>query len=737
MLLPLLAVLWMLSGVTAQTTSATPSMNYRWFCDLTLNPVVTLEWDSSTNGYVVQKPRHGEYYGYNGQIGSSGQGDEDGGTTTTGTQDPWTRRLMKSLLQSVIGSSEEDDDDDGTTTTPLAVGIPLAAPNLRSPALLPQWDHNMPALAVNNNNNNTSDSRKLRLIQDRQQSPVVVENNMYPFDDFNTLSPNSALTVQARSCDCWNSMVWGGAFYCPTPRTHCAIPSSPIGVPGCVDIQKQRRIVRSIWPVLVVWYASVLFCLSFTITGRHAMSCCIATVYPAWNRRTAERLLQDDPNQANQMLLRHYRIMRARYERRLMRRLRRRAQRDRRRARRRRRQQDENGGDNNNSDDSSESELEEELPFPNLWDLAIIPRPISTSAQDPQPATLVLKTRIYKQKSKDDEEENDNHRAPPPSSQPKVEQFVDEAIDESSAEEVASGKTEEEEEDSDLQGEESDGNNDEKETPEMANDDAAHDSTSTNLGTDAQGDTSDGTTKKAEEQVEDEIVVQPEPEKSSSDEGPEEASNNQGSSDDVFVEEEEPADPVEENNTASAPVVCAPCADHDVSEWDDDNTCTICYASLEDGDRVGALPCGHEFHVDPCLKHWLTRRNVCPLCLTENIATPRYADGSPAPLAATNTDDSNTNDGMGENMPPIILSFNPPDSSSSDQDRSSSQDDDDSSGILDDPNRIPAFGGPRTDQPVRHRTRAMAGFTSLFRRRRTENDDANNSSPPNGSEQAP
>lgn len=50
--------------------------------------------------------------------------------------------------------------------------------------------------------------------------------------------------------------------------------------------------------------------------------------------------------------------------------------------------------------------------------------------------------------------------------------------------------------------------------------------------------------------------------------------------------------------------------------------CTICHLDLEDGDRVGDLPCGHTFHID-CLKSWIARRNVCPLCLAENIATPR------------------------------------------------------------------------------------------------------------------
>ena len=50
-------------------------------------------------------------------------------------------------------------------------------------------------------------------------------------------------------------------------------------------------------------------------------------------------------------------------------------------------------------------------------------------------------------------------------------------------------------------------------------------------------------------------------------------------------------------------------------------SCTICFGPIEDGDVVGDLPCHHVFHKD-CLKVWLIRRNVCPLCLCPDIATP-------------------------------------------------------------------------------------------------------------------
>jgi hypothetical protein len=60
---------------------------------------------------------------------------------------------------------------------------------------------------------------------------------------------------------------------------------------------------------------------------------------------------------------------------------------------------------------------------------------------------------------------------------------------------------------------------------------------------------------------------------------------------------------------------------------DDDVACTICFAPLEEGERVGALTCSHQFHTD-CLKEWLPRRNSCPLCQAPDVATPRYKDES-------------------------------------------------------------------------------------------------------------
>ena len=51
-----------------------------------------------------------------------------------------------------------------------------------------------------------------------------------------------------------------------------------------------------------------------------------------------------------------------------------------------------------------------------------------------------------------------------------------------------------------------------------------------------------------------------------------------------------------------------------------DYVCPVCLVEVEDGDRVGDLPCGHTYHVE-CLKAWLQRKNICPLCKKEGLAS--------------------------------------------------------------------------------------------------------------------
>lgn len=81
---------------------------------------------------------------------------------------------------------------------------------------------------------------------------------------------------------------------------------------------------------------------------------------------------------------------------------------------------------------------------------------------------------------------------------------------------------------------------------------------------------------------------------------------------------------------------------HAPPEDDDDDaeetSCTICFVPLVDGDRVGALPCDHVFHAS-CLKEWLSKRAVCPLCQRTDVLLPYNSRSAPT---AENPVEANT-----------------------------------------------------------------------------------------------
>ncbi|XP_054815178.1 probable E3 ubiquitin-protein ligase ZFP1 isoform X2 [Prosopis cineraria] len=58
------------------------------------------------------------------------------------------------------------------------------------------------------------------------------------------------------------------------------------------------------------------------------------------------------------------------------------------------------------------------------------------------------------------------------------------------------------------------------------------------------------------------------------------------------------------------------------SEDEENDSCIICLDEYKKLDTVGILECGHEYHAD-CLKKWLLLKNVCPICKSEALITPR------------------------------------------------------------------------------------------------------------------
>ncbi|GAB2269601.1 hypothetical protein Dimus_004526 [Dionaea muscipula] len=55
-------------------------------------------------------------------------------------------------------------------------------------------------------------------------------------------------------------------------------------------------------------------------------------------------------------------------------------------------------------------------------------------------------------------------------------------------------------------------------------------------------------------------------------------------------------------------------------EQTDMEPCCICQENYNDGEELGTLDCGHDFHTD-CIKQWLARKSLCPICKTTALST--------------------------------------------------------------------------------------------------------------------
>ena len=93
---------------------------------------------------------------------------------------------------------------------------------------------------------------------------------------------------------------------------------------------------------------------------------------------------------------------------------------------------------------------------------------------------------------------------------------------------------------------------------------------------------------------------------------------------------------VEEKGGDAASPICHDDDNEEEAEDDDDDddghkdTCSICFAEFQVGQRIGDLPCRHEFHA-ACLKTWIGtgRRNTCPLCQAPHLAVRRLQQAGP------------------------------------------------------------------------------------------------------------
>ncbi|KAK6939625.1 Zinc finger, RING-type, partial [Dillenia turbinata] len=57
-----------------------------------------------------------------------------------------------------------------------------------------------------------------------------------------------------------------------------------------------------------------------------------------------------------------------------------------------------------------------------------------------------------------------------------------------------------------------------------------------------------------------------------------------------------------------------------ISAQSEEEPCCICQEEYNNGENLGILDCGHDFHAE-CIKQWLTHKNICPICKTTGLVT--------------------------------------------------------------------------------------------------------------------
>ncbi|GKU94761.1 hypothetical protein SLEP1_g8207 [Rubroshorea leprosula] len=55
------------------------------------------------------------------------------------------------------------------------------------------------------------------------------------------------------------------------------------------------------------------------------------------------------------------------------------------------------------------------------------------------------------------------------------------------------------------------------------------------------------------------------------------------------------------------------------AEAEEHRACSICQDEYAEGDLLGKLDCGHDYHFE-CIKQWLMRKNSCPMCRHRAVA---------------------------------------------------------------------------------------------------------------------
>ena len=225
--------------------------SYQWYCDLSYEPIVDVQWDPLSRSYVVLP-------------GSGDNNDDD-----NGDNGERHRRLM---IQSNHPQHEQEK-------------VLLRGSNDSS-----QYVYQERALQVLEWGGKSSSSAATADAAAATSSSSSQHRNLDQPPPTTTTTTTAVVDIiQARRCYCWKDLQTQHRddekeinFYCPLARSYCGVGSGWTYVrestmpplissgggsmsaasssetlyledPGCLDISRQQILARNVWPIITVW----------------------------------------------------------------------------------------------------------------------------------------------------------------------------------------------------------------------------------------------------------------------------------------------------------------------------------------------------------------------------------------------------------------------------------------------------------------------------------------------------
>jgi RING-like zinc finger len=240
---------------TAQSTSS--SSQYFYFCDLSRQPVVILYWNDTTMEYQ----------------------EEDNTRSSNTTEQGKLRHLLQQQQR-----HQQSQKDELQEQQHLLSWNDVDLNSLLGATMYP-----------------ASSIRRFAEEENTTGTTIVTGNTT-------DVDHSRPLTIAVRICPCAEShpAYPDHKYYCQTDRSYCAVPGAyppaqttnadgttgyAVITPVCLNLQNDEIFVRSVWPIILIWFAlALVFCLC-TYPGRNAIDYVIATLFPCYNKRVVDSIL--------------------------------------------------------------------------------------------------------------------------------------------------------------------------------------------------------------------------------------------------------------------------------------------------------------------------------------------------------------------------------------------------------------------------------------------------------------